>query len=170
MAAANSCTYTGRAINDENGLYYHYRNRYYHAQLGRFVTRDPIAVDQNLYVYVGGNPLGDSDPFGLFKWGLYDIPPSPRKCAIVALALMVGGSSVDLDLWGHWLVGKGKPMTIGMDKFDTAGSERSYLMQLANAAAGSLARDLTCGETKEDVFAQGAISLVRANAGVFSTS
>jgi RHS repeat-associated protein len=38
----NSYTFTGREFDAETGLY-HFRNRYYHAQLGRFVTRDPIA-------------------------------------------------------------------------------------------------------------------------------
>lgn len=46
---------------------YQYRNRYYHAQLGRFVTRDPIGYEGsewNLYEYVGGMPVQYFDPFG----------------------------------------------------------------------------------------------------------
>jgi site-specific recombinase XerD len=35
---ANPYTFTVRRLDEETGLFY-YRNRYYHAQLGRFVTR-----------------------------------------------------------------------------------------------------------------------------------
>ena len=63
---ANPVTYTGRRFDDETGLYY-YRNRYYHAQLGRFVSRDPLGyVDGlSLYGYVGSSPTGRLDPSGL---------------------------------------------------------------------------------------------------------
>jgi RHS repeat-associated protein len=62
----NSCTYTGRQIDWETGLFY-YRNRYYHPQLGNFVSRDPIgydAGDLNLYRYVGSRPTNLVDPSG----------------------------------------------------------------------------------------------------------
>ena len=44
-----------------------YRNRLYSAQLGRFVTRDPIGYDGglNLYEYVRGNPTNSLDASGL---------------------------------------------------------------------------------------------------------
>ena len=60
-------TFTGRRLDDETGLFY-YRNRYYHAQLGRFVTRDPTGYggsQWNLYEYVGGRPVARVDPTGL---------------------------------------------------------------------------------------------------------
>ena len=59
-------TYTGRREDAESGLMY-YRNRYYDTELGRFINRDPIgyaAGDENLYRYVGGNPVGWVDPDG----------------------------------------------------------------------------------------------------------
>ena len=62
----NPVTYTGRRRDDETGLFY-YRNRYYHAELGRFVTRDPIEYeggDSNLYGYCADNPLIYTDPNG----------------------------------------------------------------------------------------------------------
>jgi len=67
---ANTVTFTGRRLDDETGLFY-YRNRYYHAQLGRFVSRDPIsyeAGDFNVYRYCGNNPLTRTDPKGLVPW------------------------------------------------------------------------------------------------------
>jgi RHS repeat-associated protein len=66
---ANPYTYTGRRLDAETGLY-QYRNRYYHAQLGRFVSRDPIGYEGswlNHYEYVGGSPLIYLDPWGLEK-------------------------------------------------------------------------------------------------------
>jgi RHS repeat-associated protein len=66
----NPYTYTGRQLDGETGLYY-YRARCYHAQLGRFVSRDPImyrAGDLNLYRYVLNAVLHMLDPFGLDDW------------------------------------------------------------------------------------------------------
>jgi len=65
-AHATTTLYTGRRLDAETGLYY-YRARYYHAQLGRFINRDPIgygAGDANLYRYVGNWPTFFVDPFG----------------------------------------------------------------------------------------------------------
>ena len=62
----NTYLYTGREYDEETG-FYHYRNRYYHAELGRFVSRDPIGYaggDMNLYAYVSGNPGRYVDPHG----------------------------------------------------------------------------------------------------------
>jgi RHS repeat-associated protein len=56
----------GRQLDAETGLYY-YRNRHYHAQLGGFISRDPIdytAGDPNLYRYVQSNPASLLDPSG----------------------------------------------------------------------------------------------------------
>ena len=49
--------YTGRALDDESGLYY-YRMRYYHPGLGVFVNRDVLgyAEGSNLYRYCDLRP------------------------------------------------------------------------------------------------------------------
>jgi RHS repeat-associated protein len=55
---ASTRRYTGQRLDTETGLY-QYRNRYYHAKLGRFISRDPIGYEGsecNLYEYVGGRP------------------------------------------------------------------------------------------------------------------
>jgi len=66
---ANPYLYTGRRLDAETGLYYNFA-RYYHAQLGRFINRDPIGYgggDANLYRYVGNTPTNAVDPLGLWK-------------------------------------------------------------------------------------------------------
>jgi RHS repeat-associated protein len=64
---SNHYLYTGRWEDCRTRLYY-YRNRYYSAELGRFLSRDPIGDDAesaNLYAYVESKPLGATDPSGL---------------------------------------------------------------------------------------------------------
>ena len=58
--------YTGQVWLPETGLY-HYKNRAYHPELGRFMQTDPIGVSggMNLYAYVGGDPVNLVDPLGL---------------------------------------------------------------------------------------------------------
>ncbi len=72
--------YTGRRLdpetagstNEPSGLYY-YRARHYSPTLGRFLQPDPIgyAGGNNLYAYVGNDPLNGIDPSGLLSfWGV----------------------------------------------------------------------------------------------------
>jgi len=58
--------YTGQQLIGSLGLYY-YKARFYSPGLGRFFQTDPVGSrdDQNLYAYVGNNPVNRSDPDGL---------------------------------------------------------------------------------------------------------
>jgi RHS repeat-associated protein len=60
--------FTGREYDNATGLTY-YRNRWYDAQHGRFMSEDPIgfAGGSNFYSYVGNNPVKFTDPSGLSK-------------------------------------------------------------------------------------------------------
>ncbi|NQU40996.1 MAG: hypothetical protein HQ523_13680 [Lentisphaerae bacterium] len=68
-AIGNPYGYTGRRLEPETGLY-HYRNRAYSPELGRFLQRDPAGyIDGlNLYAYTANNPLSYGDPYGLYRW------------------------------------------------------------------------------------------------------
>jgi RHS repeat-associated protein len=61
-------TYTGHIPIVGNILYY--RNRFYDAGVGRFLSEDPLDFQGgvNLYSYVRGNPITGTDPQGLFKF------------------------------------------------------------------------------------------------------
>ncbi|MGB2715989.1 MAG: RHS repeat-associated core domain-containing protein [Vicinamibacterales bacterium] len=65
-ATTNTIGFTSREI-DGTGLYY-YRMRYYHPQLARFISEDPlqlVAGDVNFYAYVRNTPIDLVDPLGL---------------------------------------------------------------------------------------------------------
>lgn len=59
--------FTGRELDLETGLQIN-RRRFYHQQLGRWVTRDPISYlggSSNLYYYASSRPSILRDPYGL---------------------------------------------------------------------------------------------------------
>ncbi len=59
--------FTGREFDPETGLFY-YRARYYDANIGRFLSEDPLRVkvgDTTSYRYVANMPMLYVDPFGL---------------------------------------------------------------------------------------------------------
>ncbi len=81
----NTTLYTGRTLDLVTGLYY-YRARYYSADLGTFINRDPVGYGGgiNLYEYVGDNPTNRTDPTGEIQWSWWPpdwfapiLPPPP---------------------------------------------------------------------------------------------
>ncbi len=67
ISSNSSFAYTGQRIDPEtNGLYY-YRARMYSPAWGRFMQVDPVGFQSgnNLYRYVGNDPLDLTDPSGL---------------------------------------------------------------------------------------------------------
>jgi RHS repeat-associated protein len=69
--------FDGYRFDRETGLY-QVRFRYLHAELGRWMSRDPLDEDWNLYTYCSNDPLGRSDPSGLFDL----ISPIPEHPAL----------------------------------------------------------------------------------------
>jgi len=64
--------YTGHFWHAQSGLYLTLY-RAYDANLGRWLSRDPIGESggMNFYAYVGNNPINAFDPLGLFCWGAF---------------------------------------------------------------------------------------------------
>lgn len=65
---ANSFLFMARKLDVESRLF-HYRNRFYHTLLGRFISRDIMgaATGVNLYEFVGSRPTMFLDPLGLWS-------------------------------------------------------------------------------------------------------
>ena len=65
-AAAKRYRYTGKERDEETGFYYH-GARYYAAWLGRWVSCDPIGIEDglSLYIYVSNSPIISTDKIGL---------------------------------------------------------------------------------------------------------
>ena len=85
-AIGNEYLYTGRRRDPETGLQLN-RNRFYHATMGRWVSRDPIGYNGsqwNLYEYVGGMPTIELDPMGLAIGDpvgpVTPLPPDSPQC------------------------------------------------------------------------------------------
>ena len=132
----NPFQYTGRE-NEGTGLYY-YRARYYHPQLQRFISEDPVGLgggDINLYAYVGNDPMNLVDPLGQigfqdlihhpgFKALLEDLlsrllehmGSSPCPNRMNALANLIAGvlSAVSSAHAGQWAYGVGGLTTAGL--------------------------------------------------------
>ena len=83
---ANFILYAGYYQDDETGLY-HVRNRYYHALLGRFITRDPIGYVDGMssYQYTGSRPISYVDPMG-----------KEEEAPLTAGLTMTGTATMDL--------------------------------------------------------------------------
>lgn len=80
-ASSNTYQYTAREADD--GLYY-YRNRYYSPGMQRFISEDPLgfAAGSNMYAYVEGDPINNTDPLGLETAQIsmqYPLPPPSQE-------------------------------------------------------------------------------------------
>jgi RHS repeat-associated protein len=65
-APAGPYAFQGREYDAESGLYY-MRARYYDPNLGRFISEDPLVLEDgpNPYAFTHNNPVNLIDPFGL---------------------------------------------------------------------------------------------------------
>ena len=88
--------YTTRELDPETGLYY-YRARYYDADMGRFIGRDPIEYagdDLSLYRYVSNRVVTSTDPSGNGPLDKFLIPykRAVKKAQDKAVATVAGAS------------------------------------------------------------------------------
>jgi len=104
---------------------------------------------RDLYEYVGGNVLRDTDPYGLlWVWGLYDLPATRSKCATVLAIMGFYSTPTDEMLLDWWVSGKKRTRTIDMDSFDTGGGKRRDVWDSVRRDVIGWARNMRCGETK----------------------
>ena len=63
--SAQTLRFPGQYADSETQLYYNW-NRYYDPKIGRYITSDPIGLDDgvNSYIYAGSNPIFLADPRG----------------------------------------------------------------------------------------------------------
>jgi len=122
-------TYTGRRYDKETGLYY-YRHRVLEAELGRFLSRDPIGYSDGVSLYRAYFASRGLDPWGLFDWTCFLGPGSTATC----LKYYSDGTSVNWrypenhgDVVTAWADVKGK---FHADLYHYAGgrTEKNYMI------------------------------------------
>jgi RHS repeat-associated protein len=102
--------YTGRESDPETGLYY-YRARYFDANVGRFISTDPIgfeAGDSNLYRYVNNSSTLATDPTGEFAEWFDNAAYTADKFLAGFAHTLTGGKSTELRnaLYGDTVAGQ----------------------------------------------------------------
>jgi RHS repeat-associated protein len=97
--------YAGMLYNVESGLYLT-NFRAYDPFAGRWLSRDPIGEESdpaaNLYAYVGGDPIGKSDPTGECPWCVRaGVGAGIGAAASLAGQLLGNGGRLDCVDWGE---------------------------------------------------------------------
>ncbi|WP_157243772.1 RHS repeat-associated core domain-containing protein [Paenibacillus jilunlii] len=96
--------YAGECFGPETGLYY-LRARYYDPSMGRFLNEDTVEgqinnpLTQNIYTYVGNNPLKYTDPSGKCFWDACVLEGAAAAALVEGAIFVIGASSILI--WNH---------------------------------------------------------------------
>lgn len=102
LAETNPFRFSTKYFDDESKLYY-YGYRFYAAELGRWINRDPIQEDGgiNLYGFVGNDGVNVVDLLGL-AYGLHLTKNEAEQLACAIDKYLIGASTANaLVLWGE---------------------------------------------------------------------
>jgi RHS repeat-associated protein len=118
--------YTGQRVDNESGGLYYYRARHYSPVLGRFLQPDPIgnAGGINLYVYVGNDPLNQTDSLGLApdQSSMDAAASTGTRSAFVGPAIAVGTTQAGATAALTTIAVAGAAFTVGMIAFPSSTS------------------------------------------------
>jgi RHS repeat-associated protein len=95
----NSLAFTGRQVDAESGLYY-FRSRYYHAELGVFVSRDDETYVDGLSLYAAYFVPDDVDPTGLSARTCTQLRSGPASFGLASFLQQVSEGTKTLG--GTW--------------------------------------------------------------------
>ncbi len=87
LASANVYRFSSKEIHANSGMYY-YLYRFYDPNLQRWINRDPVEEEggNNLYGFVGNDPISSADPVGLwfgYPWPIPKPQPQPPPPIII---------------------------------------------------------------------------------------
>jgi RHS repeat-associated protein len=115
----NNLRFPGQYHDQETGLHYNMA-RDYQPGIGRYIEGDRMGLNGgiNIYAYVGGNPIGQIDPLGLF--------------------------SVDeaLGLWAHYCEGSGTSIAVSFASINWGDTQQRAIDQI-KATVGSVCSERT---------------------------
>ncbi|MFV1968781.1 MAG: RHS repeat-associated core domain-containing protein, partial [Pirellulaceae bacterium] len=102
----NSYTFTGRRLDAETGLYY-YRNRHYSAELGWFVSRDPIGFEgskSSIYATAISGPVLRGAPTRHFSIIPYNDDGAIVKNGLPAFCVRYDGCRMRVIVCFGWVI------------------------------------------------------------------
>jgi RHS repeat-associated protein len=75
-SVGNTLLFAGMQTDPTTGIAYD-NARWYNSSLGTFLSTDPAMSSYNLYAYCGNDPIGETDPTGMYETASWQAPANP---------------------------------------------------------------------------------------------